>query len=682
MVRMRKSVSPIAGIVSAFTLTASFTATTLASTLEEVVVTASRSEQNIINVAANISTIADLETIGATHINEAMQRSAGAWVSRGNGQESLIALRSPVLTGAGGCGAFLTAEDGIPLRASGFCNVNELFDANSEQAARVEVLKGPGSVWYGSNAMHGMINVITPLPNNQNSVSVEAGPHDYYRSRISASGENWRVSTNLTSDGGYKHDSGFDQQKINIKRTGQLAAFSSVASLSLTNLNQETAGFIRGDRAYEDRAASRQNPNPEAYRDTQAIRGYLALTRTLDSGAELTLTPYFRATDMEFIQHFLPGQAIEENAHQSIGLQSAWQMDRLTIGVDVEVTSAELAEFQPNATDSGSAFLVATIPQGQHYDYEVDANTIALFAHYEYPIGEQTTLNLGARAERVSYDYDNLMISGNTQADGTPCGFGGCRFSRPEDRDDDFTNVSPQVSLLHNFNSEHQTYIRIARGYRAPQATELYRLQGGQSVSNIDPEELDSIEIGFRGQLEGLSYNAAVFAMNKDNFIFRDSNRITVDNGETSHRGLELQLGYRWSEQWRADLVANYARHQYENNPDLSAAPISGNDIDMAPRTSGSARLNWQPNSLFNAELEWVYLGSYYTDPLNTAEYDGHQLVNLRMNYSLNDSINLHARLINLADEEYAERADFAFGTDRYFVGEPVSVYLGVTAQF
>ena len=54
------------------------------------------------------------------------------------------------------------AQDGIPLRASGFCNVNELFDAHSEQAGGIEVIKGPAGVAYGANAMHGMINVLSP----------------------------------------------------------------------------------------------------------------------------------------------------------------------------------------------------------------------------------------------------------------------------------------------------------------------------------------------------------------------------------------------------------------------------------------------------------------------------------------------------------------------------------------
>jgi outer membrane receptor protein involved in Fe transport len=69
-----------------------------------------------------------------------------------------------VLTGAGACGAVLVLEDGIPIRPVGSCNVNELFEVNLEQAAAIEVLRGPGSVLYGSSAVHGVINVIPPMP--------------------------------------------------------------------------------------------------------------------------------------------------------------------------------------------------------------------------------------------------------------------------------------------------------------------------------------------------------------------------------------------------------------------------------------------------------------------------------------------------------------------------------------
>ncbi|MDZ7686155.1 MAG: TonB-dependent receptor plug domain-containing protein [Gammaproteobacteria bacterium] len=186
--------------------------------------TASRTGQPIAEVASNIALISreTLTLVGHTHVNEAMQRVSGAWISRGNGQEHLTALRSPVLTGAGACGAFLMAQDGIPLRSSGFCNVNELFDANIEQAGRIEVIKGPASVMYGSNAMHGMINVLTPPVRRERRISLEGGPHDYGRAKVFYSTDQWRVDFNGTSDGGWKDDSGFDQQKITAKHKGRL----------------------------------------------------------------------------------------------------------------------------------------------------------------------------------------------------------------------------------------------------------------------------------------------------------------------------------------------------------------------------------------------------------------------------------------------------------------------------
>ena len=50
----------------------------------------------------------------------------------------------------------------MPLRAPGFANVNGLFDAALPFAERVEIVRGPGDVAYGSNALHGAINVIGP----------------------------------------------------------------------------------------------------------------------------------------------------------------------------------------------------------------------------------------------------------------------------------------------------------------------------------------------------------------------------------------------------------------------------------------------------------------------------------------------------------------------------------------
>ncbi|MEK9607803.1 MAG: Plug domain-containing protein, partial [Gammaproteobacteria bacterium] len=90
----------------------------------------------------------EIKFFNVTHNKELFNSSAGSWISRGSGQESLISLRSPVLTGSGACGSFLILEDGLPIRPAGFCNVNNLFEVSTNLASKVEILKGPSSARF------------------------------------------------------------------------------------------------------------------------------------------------------------------------------------------------------------------------------------------------------------------------------------------------------------------------------------------------------------------------------------------------------------------------------------------------------------------------------------------------------------------------------------------------------
>ena len=105
--------------------------------------TSQRREQPRLTHTGNIERLGKetLDNVRHQHIHELFTHTAGVWLSRGSEQENLTAIRSPVLTGAGSCGAYLLLEDGIPIRPAGFCNVNALFEIDSEQAqsdARVE----------------------------------------------------------------------------------------------------------------------------------------------------------------------------------------------------------------------------------------------------------------------------------------------------------------------------------------------------------------------------------------------------------------------------------------------------------------------------------------------------------------------------------------------------------------
>ena len=113
---------------------------------EVVVVTASRMPRDVMTEPASVSRIGadEIATLSPKHQADALNRGAGVYIQRGSGAESLTAIRSPVLAGAGACGAFLVAEDNLPIRPVGFCNLNEMFELNYEQAGALEVLRGPG----------------------------------------------------------------------------------------------------------------------------------------------------------------------------------------------------------------------------------------------------------------------------------------------------------------------------------------------------------------------------------------------------------------------------------------------------------------------------------------------------------------------------------------------------------
>jgi iron complex outermembrane receptor protein len=171
--------------------------------------------------------------------------------------------------------------------------------------------------------------------------------------------------------------------------------------------------------------------------------------------------------------------------------------------------------------------------------------------------------------------------------------------------------------------------------------------------------------------------------------IFQDADRQNVSGAKTRHYGLELSLSYAFADNWLLGLDATAARHKYDSSIALRGVEedIKGNDIDTAPRFFGSARLGWDFSAWTGgrdalAELEWIYMDSYYLEPENRHEYDGHHLVNLRLSSQLGQRWRGGLRVTNLLDVDYAERADFGFGEYRYFVGEPLGVYVEIAYRF
>ena len=660
------------------------------SDIERIETTSSRIQGKVNASGYAVSSVSEetLSLLSFQHIQESLNYIAGAGVQRGNGQEYLPALRSPVLTGAGACGGILAAEDGIPLRAAGFCNINELFEAHGEMAQRIDVIKGPASALYGSNAIHGVINVITPDTTQGDGIlGVDYGSYGFHRVKLQEGkdfgGSGVGIAASLTRDTGYRDDEGVDQEKVSLRHRLEWDNTVITSGMTYTHLDQETAGYIEGFESYKDTQIARSNPNPEAFRNARSFRLWSKFDTTFEGGHALSVTPYIRNQDMRFRMHFLPGKPLEENAQKGVGVLSQFNYvvnDRISldVGVDAEYTEGELTQSQQGPTE-GSAFLVETIPAGKHYDYDVDATLLAPFFALNWQ-DDKWAIQLGGRFETMRYDYVNNMNTGRVRENGTECGFGGCRYSRPADSENDYNNFSPKLSLRYQLSPQIQLFGGVARGYRAPQATELYRLQRAQTVTELESVTADNVELGITGSLLSGGYTLSFYSLEKDNVIYRDSDFFNVSNGETWHRGVELTFDQQLSDVLRVDFAGTYARHTYEHSQLSGEQDIKGNDIDTAPKVLFNTRLSYDVTEEIQAQLEWQHVSSYYTDAENLNEYDGHDLVHGRISWDVTNSITLYARINNMLDTEYAERADYtSFSGPRYFPGRPRNFMLSAS---
>ena len=648
--------------------------------IQSIVVTGRRLMEDQSKVIGNVGQILEeeIDRISHSHISQVTARVPGVWLSRGNGQELLASVRSPVFTGAGSCAEVLITEDGLPIRPTGMCNVNQLFEVNTEQASGLEIWRGPGTVFYGSNAMHGVINTLSPKVGN-NALSAQLGSNDYRRIKIRLKNKDplnsLQLAANGVSDGGFKDNSGFDQQKISIKHGWVNNHISATTHLSLVNLNQETAGYIKVFNSYKDRSVRNENPNPEAYRDASALRLSSRISGEINRDGKdenWHITPYVRKSSMKFLQHYLPGQARERNGQTSAGLQSAYQFRRgdpatIWVGMDIEWANMRVQEFQENILGSPDNVRF----QGQHFDFEVVSSQLGIFNNYELNLTDRLALEAGFRFESLRYDYTNKMISGSTRDDGRPCASqsGSCRYFRPESQVDTTENFNYQLGVFYDMDRNTGIFVRFSNAYRAPQINELYRLQKEQEITIIKSEEIDSIESGVRYQSDKIRTEISVYSMKKDQVIVKDSAGFLVNDGQTDHEGIEWQTRFQISDNWMLSTSASWAKHEYSYARLYGDVDIKGNDIDTAPRWQGSAHILYEPSSRTSAELEWLYLGKYFLDPQNSHQYAGHKVLNLHLQQAVNNW-KFSAHVNNITDELIADRADYAFGSYRYFVGD------------
>lgn len=633
---------------------------------DEIVVIAERRPQPLASQGGAIAALdaEDLQRIGMQHTAEVLNRLPAVNYHRGSGVENLPAIRSPVLNGGQGAGSFLVLEDGVPVRAPPFANINQIYETNLEFAARIEVIRGPGTSVHGANAVHGVLNVITPQAGPSDArLEGEAGSFGRARALAIVRGAHWIAGFSATHEDGWRDDAGLGLQKAMLGWDGQMGGWSVRARASASNLEQETAGFVIGPNAYADRTLARANLNPEAYRDSQVLRASLAATRSFGE-LELTLTPFARHIDTDLLLHFFPSKALEETTQSGAGMQSTidWTFSpawRLLTGLDLDASTMRLRETQNIPT-------IGTFPQGVHYDYRVDAVTSAAYAQLNWRPAEPWSFTLGARTEHIDYVYENRTADG---------AFG--RFLRAPDRNDAFSATTARFNVVRQLAGGGAVYANFTTGARAPQATDLYSLQVTQTPGQQGVEEIASSETGLRLPVGAGRLTLIAYDMRKQGGAFRNANGFTVEDTRTRHRGVEAEFETPLTSQLSVSGWVSYAAHTYAFDSPADGI-VSGRRIESAPDWTAAAQLLWRPSPDTEFELGWSHVGAYFTEASGAHAYSGHDLFSLRGLWRPNAGTEVFASVRNLTNIAYAERADFAFGNERYFPGEERAVSVGL----
>lgn len=675
----------------------------------DVVVTGTREKEAKAETPATIGTISENEVSETkpAHPTEIMDRIPGVHVNVTNGEGHMTAIRQPITTGA----VYLYLEDGIPTRSTGFFNHNALYEVNVPQADGIEVTKGPGTSLYGSDAIGGIINVMTrPAPEKPEAeITVEGGEYGWERALLTTGGtfgsDGVRADVNITHTDGWREATDYDRKSATLRWDRYLDSGATLKTVITTSdIDQQTAGNSKlSETDYED--SPRKNNTPISYRDVEATRISVVYEKELASSL-ISVTPYYRKNYMELLPNWALSYdpTVYETYNDSFGLLLKYRKDvkpmrtRIVVGADIDYSPGGREEYSIEATRNTDKIYDTYYEDELIYDYDVTYQGVSPYIHLESSPTDKLRVNAGLRYDNIKYDYENNMADGVLAVPVTIHGAPKTlNYDHPEDQDVDFSHLSPKLGLTYAFTDNFNGFVSYRHAFRAPSEGQLFRQGSSVNTLDLDPVKVDSYEIGLRGRTtgKGVSYEISGYHMIKkddilsyehDGTILPAGTREVMNGGETKHEGIEVGLGIKVTKRLSLNAAYSYSKHIYEDWVIASATKdYSGKAIEAAPRETANVRLGYQHSLLSGGkvEFEWVHIGDYWMDQANTHKYHGHDLYNLRANLKIGKSLDLFGRVMNLNDERYATLAAYnSFRGKEYAPGMPRTVYAGLTYSF
>ena len=592
----------------------------------------------------------------------------------------MVALRTPISTQP----HVLYLQDQIPVQSSGFFNHNALAYTNFESATAVEVILGPGTALYGSDSLAGVINVQSSPPSieQENQLQLRSGTHGYRRIQIESSNsitpqQSYRFNLSKTKNDGWRQHTAYQRNELLFRHHYQINSQSTLKTILVANQsNAQQAGDLIGEEALLNNPSdvgdvADQLDKVELRRKFDFARLSTQWETQVNPQLSLSAISYLRYNRNRYTTTWEDNLPYNDSKNNSLGILFKINWDRPwgknTFGLDLE--------YADGSKNYNQELDGETVPIGTIYDYRVDYYAISPYTQTHWDITPKLQFFSGTRFDYHLFNYTNHTDSG-TYADSN--------YYRPSDRDDSFYHISPKAAFRYQFRDNGQIYIRIANGFRIPSASRLYaqqRTSEEASGFSLKPETSDNYEIGYKQASDNQSISVALYQMYIGETITRRTNaqgdRYYENGGDTQHRGIEIEYRRKLRDDFSAKLALTHSRHHYQNDLEYGS-----NEMANAPRNKANIRLYYHPSADLSLILESQYQSDYWMDDENQNQYDSYHISNVSFRYSFRSKIHFYARITNLTDLTYAERATYRYGSAKYNPAAPRQVYLGLQYQW
>ena len=504
--------------------------------INEVVVTGTRSETDVRHLPMTVSVVGrpQLEASQQASVLPVLNSQVPGFFSTsrgvmgygvatgGSGQMSLRGIGGPAQAGLPTTG-LLVLIDGHP-QYMGLMG-HPIADAyQTMMAERVEVLRGPASVLYGSNAMGGVINIVTRKMQEdgiRTNINIGAGSYGTLQTEATNRIRKGRFSSTVTASynrtDGHRADMAFEQYGGYVKlgydftRNWRVWGDVNVTRFNATNPGSVTRPYIDNDQRITRGMTSFALENH--YEKTSGTLSFFYnwgdhwINDGYQAGGE-SLDYRFNSND----------QMLGVSWYQSVQL---FKGNRVTVGADYFHFGGEAWNqfFDGHRVTSADKSL----------------NEVAGYVDFRQDVAAWLTLNAGARVDHHSQTG---------------------------------TEFIPQAGLAFHLPEAAEIKAMVSRGFRNPTIREMYMFP--PQNPDLKPERLWNYELSFSQRLleNRLSYGANVFYINGDDLIIRlpnpsGSGMLNQNSGKIENWGAEANIGYQFNPVW--GVTANYSWLHMEN---------------------------------------------------------------------------------------------------------------------